>query len=204
MPAPPLINLGMEIRALSSADTEAFRAIRRESLENAPRSFAESLAEHDAISPQEFAKRLASSISNENFVIGAFRRGTGASRSSVALPSNLPSKNDAPGPAPELAGVAGFARNPRLKLRHKGLIWGVYLRPAFRGTGVAREILVEVIRRAKTLEGLDQINLNVAAGTAARRLYESLGFEVYGHERNSLRADGEFVDEDLMVLFLNR
>jgi RimJ/RimL family protein N-acetyltransferase len=190
----------MEIRALSSADTEAFRAIRRESLENAPRSFAESLAEHDAILPQDFAKRLASSISNGNFIIGAFRGGTGASRSSVALPS----KNEAPGPAPELAGVAGFARNPRLKLRHKGLIWGVYLRPAFRGTGVAREILAEVIRRAKTIDGLEQINLNVAAGTAARRLYESLGFEVYGHEHNSLKVDSEFVDEDLMVLHLNR
>lgn len=171
---------------LSSADTEAFRAIRRESLENTPRSFAESLAEHDALSPQEFAKRLASSLSKENFIIGAFRS------------SNNPDS------APLLAGVAGFVRNPRPKLRHKGLIWGVYLRPAFRGTGVAREILAEVIRRARTLDGLEQVNLNVATGTAARRLYESLGFEVYGHERNSLRVDGEFVDEDLMVLRLNR
>jgi RimJ/RimL family protein N-acetyltransferase len=174
----------MEIRALSSTDAEAFRAIRRESLENAPRSFAESLAEHDALSPQAFAKRLASSFSNDNFIIGALRANPGD-------------------PEPLLAGVAGFVRNPRPKLRHKGLIWGVYLRPAFRGAGVAREILAEVIRRAKTLDGLEQINLNVATGTAARRLYESLGFEVYGHERNSLRVDGEFVDEDLMVLFLN-
>jgi RimJ/RimL family protein N-acetyltransferase len=179
----------MEIRALSRTDAEAFRAIRRESLENAPRSFAESLAEHDALSPQEFAKRLATSFSNDNFIIGAFR-GNGASR---ANPGD---------PAPLLAGVAGFTRNPRPKLRHKGLIWGVYLRPAFRGTGVAQEILAEVIRRGRTLDGLAQINLNVASGTAARRLYESLGFEVYGHERNSLKVDGEFVDEDLMVLFL--
>jgi|HubBroStandDraft_1064217.scaffolds.fasta_scaffold339125_1 RimJ/RimL family protein N-acetyltransferase len=180
----------MEIRALSSADTEAFRAIRRESLENSPRAFAESLAEHDALSPQEFAKRLASSLSNdnfENFIVGAFR-----------------SSDNPADPAPLLAGVAGFVRNPRPKLRHKGLVWGVYLRPAFRGAGVASHILVEIIRRAKTLDGLEQINLNVATGTAARRLYESLGFQVYGHERNSLRVDGEFVDEDLMVLFLNR
>jgi RimJ/RimL family protein N-acetyltransferase len=181
----------MEIRALSGADTEAFRAIRRESLENAPRAFAESLAEHDALSPQQFAKRMASSFSSDNFIIGAFR-GNEAFRSS-----------DNPGdPAPRLAGVAGFVRNPRPKLRHKALIWGVYLRPAFRGTGVARQILVEIIRRAKTLDGLTQINLNVATGTAARRLYESLGFEVYGHERNSLQVDGELVDEDLMVLRL--
>jgi len=186
----------MEIRALSITDTEAFRAIRRESLENAPRAFAESLAEHDALSPQDFAKRLASSFSNDNFIVGAFRSNAGADQSSAASRSD----NDA---ASLLAGVAGFTRNPRPKLRHKGLVWGVYLRPAFRGTGVARQILAEVIRRAKTLDGLAQINLNVATGTAARCLYESLGFEVYGHERDSLRVGGECVDEDLMVLRLN-
>jgi RimJ/RimL family protein N-acetyltransferase len=181
----------MRIRALASADTEAFRAIRRESLQNAPRAFAESLAEHDALSPQQFAKRLASSFSKDNFIIGAFR-GNEAFRANPGDPASL------------LAGVAGFVRNPRPKLHHKGLIWGVYLRPAFHGTGVARQILAEVIRRAKTLDGLEQINLNVATGTPARRLYESLGFEVYGHERNSLKVNGEFVDEELMVLFLNR
>ena len=84
----------MEIRALSGADTEAFRTIRRESLENSPRSFAESLAEHDALSPRQFAKRLASSFSNDNFIIGAFR-----------------SSDNPADAAPLLAGVAGFVRN---------------------------------------------------------------------------------------------
>jgi RimJ/RimL family protein N-acetyltransferase len=167
----------MEIRALSSADAESFKAIRRDGLENSPRSFSESLAEHDALSPKEFAKRLASSTSGDSCIIGAF------------IDS-------------ELVGVAGFGRNPRTKLSHKGMIWGVYVRPAFRGAGIARAILLEVIRRAKTIDGLDQINLTVAEGTPAKQLYLSLGFEVFGHEPNSLKVDGEYLDEDLMVLRL--
>jgi RimJ/RimL family protein N-acetyltransferase len=168
----------MEIRALSSADLEAFRNIRRESLENSPRSFAESLAEHDELSPKEFAKRFTSSTTGDNVIIGAFL-------------------------ASQLAGVAGFVRNPRAKLSHKALIWGVYVRPAFRSTGVARKILAEIIRRAKTIQGVHQINLTVAEGTPAKHLYLALGFQVFGQERNSLKIDSEYLDEDLMTLHLN-
>jgi RimJ/RimL family protein N-acetyltransferase len=167
----------MQIRALTRADVELFRAIRRESLENSPHSFAESLDEHDALTAEEFAKRFASSTSNDNFIIGAFADSG-------------------------LAGVTGFVRNPRTKLSHKGLIWGVYVRPAYRATGVARAILLEVIRRAKTIDGLGQVNLTVAEGTPARHLYLSLGFEVFGHERNSLSIGGQYLDEDLMTLRL--
>ena len=171
----------MEIRALTSADLEVFRNIRRESLEKSPRSFAESLAEHDALSPKEFARRFASSTSSsnsgDNFIIGAFTDS-------------------------QLAGVAGFVRNPRAKLSHKGMIWGVYVRPPFRTAGVARAILAEIIRRAKAVDGVEQINLTVAQGTPARQLYVSLGFEVFGRERNSLKVDGEALDEDLMTLHL--
>jgi RimJ/RimL family protein N-acetyltransferase len=167
----------MQLRALTGADAESFRAVRRDGLENSPRSFSESLAEHDALSPKEFAKRLASSTSKDNFIIGAF------------IDS-------------ELVGVAGFGRNPRTKLSHKSMIWGVYVRPAFRGTGIARAILSEIVRRAKAIDGLDQINLTVAEGTPAKQLYVSLGFEVFGHERNSLKVDGEYLDEDQMALHL--
>ncbi len=103
----------------------------------------------------------------------------------------------------ELVGMAGFARNLREKSHHKGLIWGVYVRPAYRGRGVARDLLRALIERAKLQRGLEQIMLTVAVDqAAARRLYESLGFEVFGHERHALKVDGEYVDEDHMVLWL--
>lgn len=167
----------MLIRLLTPADAIPFSKLRRERLEQSPLAFAESLAEHDALPLSKIAERLARS--QDNFVMGAFT------------------------PKAELVGMAGFARNPRLKSRHKGVVWGVYVRPKWRGTGAGRAILSRLIEQARSLEGLEQIHLTVAiTQAAARRLYESLGFEVFGHERHALKVDGEYVDEDHMVLWL--
>jgi len=168
----------MHVRMLSESDAASFRRLRRERLEQDPRAFAESLAEHDALSPQTIAARLRNT-SGENFVIGAFSD------------------------SGELAGMAGFSRSPRIKSRHKGNIWGVYVRPQARGQGAGRAILTALVDRARRESGLEQIQLSVSTGqAAARHLYESLGFETFGRERHALKVDGEYVDEDHMVLWL--
>ena len=168
----------MEIRALTRTDLSAFLELRRERLEREPRAFAESLAEHDSTSAEAIARRLESS-SPDNFVIGAFA------------------------PGGHLAGMAGFARNLREKGRHKGLIWGVYVQPAWRNQGAARAILTELIQRVKANPGVEKIILTVAADQmSAKRLYQSLGFEVFGQEQHALKVDGGYVDEDHMVLWL--
>src|SRR5262249_33790278 len=141
--------------------------------------FGESVAECESMSVAAVAARLGSS-NDDNFVVGAFD-------------------------GPELVGMSGFARNLREKSNHKGLIWGVYLRPAYRGRGLARDILTRLIDRAKSQPGLEQIMLTVAVDQpAARGLYSSLGFEVFGHERHALKVDGSYVDENHMVLWLHR
>jgi RimJ/RimL family protein N-acetyltransferase len=168
----------MQVRALTRADVSAFQQLRRERLEREPHAFAESLAEHDSTSIESMARRLESS-SPDNFVIGAFAPGGG------------------------LIGMMGFARNLREKSRHKGLIWGVFVQPAWRNQGVARGMLAELIERVKTNPGVEKINLTVSADqTAAKRLYLSLGFEVSGQEKHALKVDGAYVDEDHMVLWL--
>ena len=167
----------MEIRALTRADIDQFQRLRRERLEREPRAFGESLAEHDATPTEVFERRLESS-NDDQFVIGAFE-------------------------AAQLVGMAGFARNLRPKSRHKALIWGVYVQPTFRNLGVARGILITLIERAKMNPHVEKIMLTVAADqVAAKRLYQSLGFEVFGHEKHSLKVEGAYVDEDHMVLWL--
>jgi len=169
----------MYVRLLAESDADEFRRLRRERLEQEPHAFAESIPEHDAISLQTIRARLRHA-SGENFVVGAF------------------SENN------ELIGIAGFSRSPRLKSRHKGIIWGVYVRSAARGQGAGRALLTALIDRARQEDGLEQIQLSVSAGQKpARQLYESVGFEVFGHERHALKVDGEYVDEDHMVLWLN-
>src|SRR5262245_36858274 len=102
----------MRIRMLCESAAVAFRALRRSRLEEDPRAFAESVEEHDSISLETIAARLRHS-SGENFVVGAFD-------------------------GDQLVGMAGFSRNLRRKSRHKGTIWGVYVRATARGKGAGR------------------------------------------------------------------
>ena len=100
-----------------------------------------------------------------------------------------------------LAGTAGYFRRHEAKTRHKGRIWGVFVAPAFRRHGLGRNLLRALIDEARTIDGLDQLDLSVATTqSAARRLYESLGFSIDGRELRSLKVGEAYVDEDLMAL----
>ena len=58
----------------------------------------------------------------------------------------------------------------------------------------------DVLQRAGTLSGLDQIILTVGdQQAAAKRLYASLGFTVFGREPAALKIGEITVDEDHML-----
>ncbi|MGQ0452909.1 GNAT family N-acetyltransferase, partial [Bacillus sp. SS-TM] len=51
---------------------------------------------------------------------------------------------------------------------------------------------------------VEQLMLDVVVGNdAAKKLYESLGFQTYGVQERSLKHNGQYWDEEHMVLFLN-
>ena len=102
-----------------------------------------------------------------------------------------------------MVGTAGFFRSHSEKERHKGHLWGVYVTPTMRGRGVAHALLHSVLDHASGAGGVEQIHLGVATTqTAAIRLYESLGFQRYGHERRALKIGDCYFDHHHVVLFL--
>jgi len=101
-----------------------------------------------------------------------------------------------------LAGVAGLAVYEAPKLRHKGVLWGMYVRPEARGRGLAAALVHQVLAHARAL--VEQVCLTVVASNiAARRLYTAAGFQEYGLERRGLKVGTEYYDQVLMVLPLD-
>ncbi len=158
-----------EIRVLTADDVVAFHEARIEAVTNHPEAFLVDPAEERARSREQVAERL---VSDENrFVLGALADG-------------------------KVVGMVGFVRETRPKIRHKAFIWGTYVAPSVRGKGVGRALMVELMDRARTMDGLRLLGLSVMASNhQAAGLYESLGFKKWGVEPCALVVDGRDLDE---------
>ena len=105
----------------------------------------------------------------------------------------------------KLIGVASFKREGanRLKLRHKGLLFKIYVRPEHRNQGVARNLIGTIINRARQIEDLEQINLTVIPiNRYAKKLYEKFGFETFAIEKNAVKWKDKYFDEEQMKLVI--
>jgi ribosomal protein S18 acetylase RimI-like enzyme len=168
----------IEVRRLTSEDASAFYALRLEALEQEPQAFSSSPEEHRALTQTAIAHRLGSNPEQRSLVLAAFVHG-----------------------AP--IAMAGFFLDDGPKTRHRGRIWGVYVNRHWRRKGIARALLTEIIRRAKAWPELEQIALAVASNQdAARELYLSMGFEIYGRDPHAMKIGDNYLDEDLMLLRL--
>ena len=100
-----------------------------------------------------------------------------------------------------LAGMVALGFDARIKRRHAAHLWGVFVRPEARGTGLARALVAAAVQEARTR--VDHLRLAVdAANATAIGLYRSLGFVEYGLEPAGLRRDGIETDDLLMALDL--
>ena len=98
----------------------------------------------------------------------------------------------------ELVAVAGFAVQQGQKSAHKGILWGMYVRPGARKASVGRRLVEAICDLAREQVELIQLSV-VRDNEQARNLYARLGFLEYGVEKNALKQDGRYYDSVLMA-----
>ncbi|MEK5057087.1 GNAT family N-acetyltransferase [Paenibacillus shunpengii] len=167
----------MIIRILEENDAKAYQELRLKALQTNPEAFGSTYEQELNYSAEQVAQRISST--NTKFTLGAFIED-------------------------KLIAIVTFIRDGNLKTAHKGNIYGMYVSSEHRGMGVGKRLLKELIVFAGKLEGLEQMNLTVVSDNiAAKKLYEELGFTIFGTEKRALKYSGVYYDEDLMVLEFN-
>ncbi|MFO1013121.1 MAG: GNAT family N-acetyltransferase [Caulobacteraceae bacterium] len=162
--------MSLAIRRFAADEADLFRQIRLEALATSPETFAMTHAEELKRAPTFYADHLSLWP-----VWGVFHG---------AVP----------------VGMAGLNRNTGVKIEHKGVLWGMFLAAAHRGSGAAAGLIEAVLAGARAM-GLRQVHLTCAeTNPRALALYRRLGFVQYGLEPGALhQPDGAFVNDVLMV-----
>jgi RimJ/RimL family protein N-acetyltransferase len=103
----------------------------------------------------------------------------------------------------QLIGMTGIRRGETSKTKHGATIWGVYVRPQWRGLHIAESLINACLAWAKSNE-VNIVKLGVtAASTSAVSCYQRCGFIIYGTEPRSIFYDGQYYDGYLMYRNLN-
>lgn len=165
----------VRIRAATDSDAPAVGDLRVESLRRHPEAFGADAESHVDMSVAFWIDWL-------------HRRADGDTSTLQVVDSG-----------PSLIGMTGLYLGKSMKMRHNGYIWGVYVRPEWRGLDLARQLIDACVAWAVARDVRIVKLAVVTTNTAAIRCYARCGFDVYGVEPQALCYDGVCYDELLMA-----
>lgn len=158
-----LNSVGWPIRRLLQGDAPLFRTIRLEGLEHHPAAFTASFENERTQPLSRFEDQL-----DRSFVLGA-------------------------GTHERLIGVAGLYIESTEKMRHRGVLWGMYVREEARRSGLARHLIAGILDHARHC--VEEVVLSVEAGNAtAIACYEHAGFSVTARDSRAVKIGDAYFD----------
>lgn len=162
------------VRPVREADAEPYRDLRIEALRTAPTAFGMDVTTAENRSLEQWQQQM--------------RDGTGDSQTLNCIAEA----------GSECVGMIVFQQETGVKTAHNGNIYGVYVRPAWRGVGILDALFAAGSAWAAP-RGVRFLKLSVSAtNVAAIRAYTRLGFQVYGVDPEAIVWEGRFYDELLM------
>jgi RimJ/RimL family protein N-acetyltransferase len=163
----------ISIRPAQEADAQAFRELRLEALRNHPEVFSSDYAVNSEKPAEYWVDRLQALGSAGMIYFATYNA--------------------------EIIGMCGIRRGDSPKTAHSAMIWGVYVRPEWRGLRVAEELLAKSAEWAQA-HGIKIIKLAVVTtNMAAIRCYARCGFSVYGVEPQANYYAGKMYAELLLA-----
>ena len=165
----------ISIRHAKPEDMESFRALRLEALKNHPDVFGWAYSEAAAKEADFWVNRLKMEPSVEALFFA---------------------EQDS-----QLVGLTGIRRDMAVKAKHAADIWGVYVKPEYRGQHISEALIHTCLEWAKGNKEIVIVKLAVVThNIPALRCYERCGFTTYGTDPKAICNEGIYYDEYLMSL----
>lgn len=167
----------ISIISLPESRWQEYRALRLQSLQTDPTSFARTYEEDAALPDSAWQSRLQGTTSCMMFA-------------------------ECDG---KLVGVVGAYSDQGLCVQHRCTIASVYVVPSFRGQGISKQLMHALMDKLTRNPQIVHVSLTVKTNNIpAIKLYESLGFNHVGLLEKATYINGAFHDAYLMTKIVDR
>jgi ribosomal protein S18 acetylase RimI-like enzyme len=186
-----LVKIPPVVIRLTPADAERYVHLRERMLTLAPWAFSANVEDDEALEIFHLAELLA----QEHYATFAIEAESPPRHRDLNA-----SEMDA---RPRLLASASLTRGKPPKFAHRARLWGVFAEPEFRGRALGKALMQAVLAQARAWGGVEFLDLGVSANSPeAQRLYQSVGFAVWGREPEATEHEGCRYDELHMTLRL--
>lgn len=165
------------IREANPADAVPFRELRLHSLQDSPTAFSADYQKNLNHPLQHWEEMLTVHVDESTIFLAQHEN--------------------------QLIGMTGIVRGGSPKTRHSATIWGVYVRPEWRGLHIAEELIQACFTWARARQ-IVVAKLGVtASNTSAIHCYERCGFRISGTEPRAVYYESKYHDFYLMYCSLD-